>query len=183
MQRAKSLEKTLMLGKIKGRRKRGQQKTRRLDGIIDSIMDMSLSKLQEIVKDRDAWHATVHGVAKNQRWLTDWTTITTLFESALGLELLHTVANKVFLWEGFRGLYFVAWFSPRAVSEPQYWCCSQRQWHISEWHPHFRSWVLSGGKGSSSRSPWLASLDMVPLSHQADQRMIMALVFSVVHLS
>ena len=67
MQRAKSLEKTLMLGKIKGRRKRGQQKTRRLDGIIDSIMDMSLSKLQEIVKDREAWHATVHGVAKNQR--------------------------------------------------------------------------------------------------------------------
>ena len=56
-----------MLGRIKGRRKRRQQKTRRLGGITDSIMDMSLSKLQEIVKDREAWHATVHGAIKSQR--------------------------------------------------------------------------------------------------------------------
>ena len=65
MQRADSLEKTLMLGKIKGRRKRGPQRMRWLDGIIDST-DMSLSKLQEMVKDRKAWHATVHGVTKNR---------------------------------------------------------------------------------------------------------------------
>ena len=72
MGRADSLERTLMLGKIEGRR-RGRQRMRWLDGIIHS-MDMSLSKLQERVKDREAWHATVNGVVKNWTPLRDWTT-------------------------------------------------------------------------------------------------------------
>ena len=79
MQRANSLEKTLMLGKVEGKRRRGQQKMRWLDGITNSI-NMNLSKLQKIVEDRGAWHAAVHGVTKSWIRLSNYTTTTTAYK-------------------------------------------------------------------------------------------------------
>ena len=90
MWRTDSLEKILMLGKIEGRRRKGRQRMRWLDGITN-LMDMSLSRLQDLVMDREAWRAAVHGVSKSWTWLSDWT--------KLNWTVLKEVGGRFNNWE------------------------------------------------------------------------------------
>ena len=121
------LEKTLMLGKTEGRRRRGRQRMRLLDGIID-LMYMSLSKLQETVKDREAWHAAVHGVAKSCTWLSDWTT-----------RLLEAEMKPKGSWNSAALLYWWGNWGPEAWSD-----LPKVKWQVNSGKQNpFPCWLLS----------------------------------------
>ena len=116
MQRADSFEKTVMLGKIEGRRRRGWQRMRWLDSITDTV-DMGLGELQELVIDREAWHAVVHGVAKSWTWLSDWTELNYIFWLSISPVLCitgglstHSLSKNIYSEPGF--LTWKMWIIP-----------------------------------------------------------------------